>query len=89
MKLWYLLETITHFRYLVRFLLQVVLHQQIKTHKITAANATNTKLDTVITHVDGIETLLGSQATAAKQDTGNTSVASIDTKMTTLLSQTD
>lgn len=65
--------------------------------------ATSAKQDTIIGHVDGIETVLAtidtdtgaiatstssidtklsSQATATKQDTGNTSLASIDGKIT-------
>lgn len=55
--------------------------------QITAANSTNTKLDSLLTELQNKADLTETQpvsvsggATSAKQDTGNTSVASIDTK---------
>lgn len=51
-------------------------------------DAANTKLDTLISQTDGIEGSLssidGKVATSIKQDTGNTSLASIDTKVSSL-----
>lgn len=55
-----------------------------------------TAIDTLVTQTDGLEaslssmdTKLSSQATGAKQDTGNASLSSIDSKLSTLLAQTD
>jgi hypothetical protein len=49
----------------------------------------NSQTDGLEGSLTSIDTKLTSQATAARQDTGNTSIASVDTKMSTLLSQTD
>src|SRR5690349_4647525 len=56
----------------------------------TSTNAGGSKVPTGAHHVKVDSTVLATgAATSTKQDTGNTSLASIDTKASTLLTQTD